>query len=517
MTEIAVKRISKYFRGQTKAFISYQGRKYSLPTDLTARYGLAAREGRINARILPGRNQLIFSERETGGEECYIGRMALDAQAKSRSALVRVADHIEEFRLKDVPISLHGGKARVEYRGVIFTFSREREMLYHQDLMAGKIFLRTGYRDRVAVVKKSGDEETILGSIRIIGRKLILPNRNIALDAGARSAYLPIDEAIEELGGREIKVRPRRNALFASFKAFRITFLLPLKKGGYYRDKIAAGLTCRIYPRRIEIGYREQGEFREIGRVNFDQDGRLQDPDNTLRRKIRQSKRGDQWVVLEKLIPELGRIEKRIAPATRLMVRSNVFRLSLDPGQPFYHDLQRGRLVLRSVGQHNEIFADRQTEKEYIATVFLPGHQRRAVNLRTWFSPSEWGEADVQAMIAPLIRSDYRTLPQLLTDGNGLIRLKRYALFGRDYLPRADAEAGVAAKLLFLYASGLELLGKTLRISPDLQGSFSQELFRTMALALNNPDLNGAREAMRTICQDAYSAYGQARKGEGEG
>jgi hypothetical protein len=478
-------RHENYYFDDGRAFVVYGGRHYMIPVDSNARFGPAARERRISFLAVPETGRLHFFEAQADREERHIGSMPIDAPATGRNRSVWVTDHIEAFNLKDQPVRIGGDYARLDHRGVTLSFRTERRNLHYADLIGRRLFLRTGYADRIEVVRKTDGEERVLGAIRIEADCLVVGEKRIPLDRTAGpQVTLKVEAAIEELGGREVVIRPGRRRPYAAFKAFEVNFFFPMSVGNVYLGKLKAGrIVARVYESRIEIGHKEKGTFHEIGRVGTG--------------VLRGVQKGG-WVNLAKLIPDVGRTEKRLGPKpTKFKSRGVDLYCNQRPGEPYHADFRARRLFFRAIGGRWELFADRGGQKEFIGTA--PNRRDKGESFDRLFpvlkADKNWDESVCRAL---QLKDHYALETFLSAGGPQLNLLKRLALFAGRYFAGTKIAEDLAGKLLFLLARGAEMLrAERSALSADLRRAFADEIVATMRSAFTDQALDEKRTAWR--------------------
>jgi hypothetical protein len=227
---------------------------------------------------------------------------------------------------------------------------------------------------------------------------------------------------------------------------------------------------------------------------------------------------GKPYVNLAKLIPELGRIEKKMSQGCQFSYRTLPFYLHLKPGDRYYDDLQMKRLVFRALGPRIEIFADREEGKEFIASLArgddgtnpleIAGSPRIKAGWKKEIGLSRVFPAVDEARLTSLLKScQYADIDKLFSDGAALNRLKKFAVYGRGYLASPETDEAIASKLLYALACGMKRLDNTLALSADLKKAFSREILETMLLAAGNTQLSRIRELLKHYCQDAYATF----------
>ena len=400
-----------------QAFIVYANKPFVLPTDRNSRFGSAACEESITALVLPdqaGHRRIHFYERLPDGNERYINWLPLETPVRSgKEPAVYLADHLKEFRLKDIPVRIRDGKAFILYRGVTVTFSVRKDSRYYADLEAGRLFVRAGYEDRIETVRKSGARTRVLGKIAIVDSCLVVGGRRIPLDKPEENALFTIEEALPELGGRLVKLEPGKLV-----HALGLRFSFPADLGNFYLKWSRTGpMYCCVYRDKLLAGFKEEGLFREIGRLS----------ESEIERNGKRQPR----VAWKELMPE--------------------FRYSLDlaPGDRYYDDWQDGRLVVRTVGGRRECFADREGKLEFIGAADR-SNSGNLIELFPALDPKRAGDG-----------------------GAGLNLLKYQALL----LAGASQPGGTAALELFTALSrGLVWLGREAELSSELKTAFAGEI-----------------------------------------
>ena len=296
-------------------FIVYGKKPFIMPTDTNARFGPAACEEKVMALVLPDQDRIHFYDRSVAPHRKntrHINWLPLSTPGrKAGDPAVYLADCLKEFRLKDIPFHLYGEKAFLSFRGVKITISADANGRHYSNLSAGQLCVRTGYPDRIEAVKKTATGKRVLGRIAIVDSCLIVGNRRIPLDQPGNNASFAIEDVIEGLGGREVKLEPGRLVY-----ALGLRLPFPENVGDFYRPKLLAGqIYCHIYRNRLVAGYKEHGCFTEIGRV--------------LEAEIERSGRKQPRVDLVELIPELGRCEEKLLPGNKITAREANYRLNL--------------------------------------------------------------------------------------------------------------------------------------------------------------------------------------------
>jgi hypothetical protein len=502
-----VRRVNNCVGGTARAYVSFGGKDFVMPTDRKAKFGPAACARRITSLVLPDQGRIHFYERLADQNEAPIGWLPLDAPAHGRSNSVLVANHIVDFRLKDITIHRYTVHAKASYRKVTFIFSQDKDNIYYPDLAAGRLFLRAGYDDRIEVVRKIDQREEVLGAIPIEDNCLVIgPGRKIAFDQPGKAVPLVIDKAIEALGGHEATVKPRKSLSAAYVSAYgNLRFYFPMSRGNVHLPRLRAGqMLCRVYRSRFEVGYKESGRFCEIGRVNFGPDGYLLDPRNVLGKQVKQHGEVLQDVDLGKLIPELGRIEKRIKPHVKLFCRGINCYPNLRPRDHYHADLYAGRLVLRAVDRRFELFIDRGTEREFVG---LAAVGRQKADLFELFPAFRQSVLEKLALTRLLKEKSHDELSKLWSGGAQANLLKRLSLIGLDHFSGSDSQGLLAVKIFYALASGLERLAAESGLSADLKEDFGREIVELMALAVDKPQLAGVRDSLVSLCRDAYAVF----------
>jgi hypothetical protein len=333
-------------------FIAFDKKPFILPTDQNTRYGTAARAEKITALVLPDQERIHFYDRSAEPRRHktrHINWLPLNTPGrKEGDSAVYLADHLSEFRQKDIPVIINCGKAFVFYRGVKINFSVDADSRYYPDLAAERLFIRAGRPDRIEAVRKAGSKTQVLGKILIKDSCLIVGDRRIPLDRPGDNTSFAIEDAIEGLGGREVKLEPGKVIC-----AFGLRLPFPENVGNFYRPSLQAGRVYgRVFRDKLVVGCKEKERFTEIGRVlekQIERDGRIQ-----------------PRVDLVELISELGRFEERVAPGKNFVYRQVNSTLVLEPGDRYYSDLQNGCLVFRAIGRRLEFLADRAGKLEFI-------------------------------------------------------------------------------------------------------------------------------------------------------
>jgi hypothetical protein len=500
-----VRRLNRYEAPNRRAELVYGKQKFTLPTGQHAHYGAAVREQRIAA--IASSQKIDFFEQTAAGVDEYIGTIELTDPRIGRQERVRADEYIEKFALHDLPVKFSGGDIRVEHRGIVFVFSGDPKNVYFRDIFAERIFLRVGFRDRIEVIRKDRGDELLIGSF---------PTKGLPLDRPARSGnYLRVDTLIEEMSAREVTVRATPNFKNVMVRAHNILLHFPMRAGNYYRDAIVAGkMVCRISRDRIAVGLAEERRFDEIGRIE-------------LGRRLKLSGKS---VNIERLIPELGRIEKRagLDLAGAIMHREIRYLFDLAPGDFYYNDLLAGRIVFRAIGRRVEIFVEREAGKrEYLGDFRLnrdnqletqsgelyqigrgpvAAGERRDARVSRLIGAFKAGEQEIVEVLQRLADDSYDDLYQIFTNGQSRRWLKLFTLVGKGYLASSEADEVIAVKILYALAFGLDNLANPNQLSPDLKKAFTREIVETMALAFNNQVFHRVRESLRVQYERALLA-----------
>jgi hypothetical protein len=433
-------------------------------------------------------------------------------------------DFLEKFALKDIPVPLMDGHSRalVEHRGVGFVFSADQKNAYIFDVLAGRLFLRVGYADRIEVVRKERERAVVVGAMPIGpgGRIRLGDRRYVKLDSARRPLrYLRVDRLIEVLSARDIPVTARGKIKNVNARIYNLHLVFPMRRGNCFRPEIEAGrLYCRAYHRQILVGIKDDSGFREIGRVSFSADGYLLTADGRrVRFRGQPVKKNDSrcpWLNVEKLIPELARLEKRPTASRAIMYREIRYLFDLKPGDVYFPDLEAGCLVLRAVGSRIELFVDKDKDgKEFIgsfgtdekgrlltegkARLEIKAGDRRDVRLSTLVKAFRPNGQEMHELVRLLVNKNYNRLYEIFSNGNAKKWLKMLSLFGRVYLADPKAKEVIGVKVMFALAYGVEYLAKANSLSPDLRTAFLKEILGVMAQALDNPGLARVKVSLR--------------------
>ncbi|MDD5382387.1 MAG: hypothetical protein PHH60_01890 [Candidatus Margulisbacteria bacterium] len=514
-----IRKTNCYDPDNARATIIYDHFTFRLSTDLNTKYGRAVRERRIVA--VAGAGQIEFFEATATGKEEYIGAISFDQLRAKNETCVNVADYLDEFALKDLPIHLYQGESRVEHRGVVFLFSANINNIYYPDLLAGALFMRVGFYDRIEVVRKEREGETVIGAIPILdGRQIPLGHgRQLTLDDKSRAQYLRADRIIEELSGRDVPVNFRGRVKGVGARIYNLHFYFSMRAGNHYRPAIENGkMFFRVYRHKILVGLKEGQRFTEVGRLDFNSSGQLLLPDGRICRHqgkpvIKYDER-ELWFNLEKLLPELGVLEKRPAASRAIMYQEIRYLFDLKPGDVYFPDLEAGQLVFRATGCRVELFIDRERDgKEFIGSfgtdqkgrlltegktrLEIKAGDRRDVRLSTLVKAFKPNGQEMPELVGLLVKKNYDKLHEIFSNGNAKKWLKMLSLFGRVYLADPQADEVIGVKVMFALAYGVEYLVRSNSLSLDLKAAFLKEIIEVMALALDNVGLALVKDSLQ--------------------
>lgn len=520
-----VRRANHYEESNQRAEIVHDRQAFVFPTGQHAHFGAAVREQRIIA--LADSRKIEFYERTPAGQEEYIGTIELTDERLKQQERVRVDEYIEKFALHDLPVRLYGNDVRVEHRGLVFVFSADPKNVYFRDIFEGRLFLRVGFADRIEVIRKTRNEEELIGS---------LPTKDLPLDRPARNGnYFRVDRLIEELNARDVTLDTATFPKGVQARIFNIVFYFPMRAGNAYREAARTGrLVCRTTRSTIAVGTLVDRRFSEIGRIEFSPTGNLLTSTGRMFKiNGKPVKRLDPrlpGVNIERLIPELGRLEKRagLGAAGAIMHREIRYLFDLEPGDIYYNELLTGHLVFRAVGRRMELFCERADgHREYIGDcrlnkenqletqageLYRTAHgpvaagERRDARVSRLIAAFKAGKQEIGEVFEHLSEKSYDGLYEIFVNGQARRWLKLFTMVGKGYLASGQADEVLAVKLLFALAYGLENLAAPNQLSPDLKQAFAREILETMALVFTNPSLGRVRDSMRLQYERALLA-----------
>lgn len=556
-----VRRSNHYFSSASIAFIKHGNLRIRLPVDEQSLYGKAARERRIF--VLANRRRIEFLVKEGEGKESPIGGIEIDEQGyllrkgvrflkdgfpvrinERKVCEINAAYLLERLRVKDIPVNLQpaSNKILVLHRNVEFSFSADPKSLYLEDIKAGRIFMRAGYDDRLQVIRKTEEGEKILGAIPIRDGNMLVCKSGRRIRLGARrTARVRIEQFIEELGAKELMVTANfKKHGVAVVQIFNIRFVFPMLDGYVCREDILSyRMFCRIYPGRIVVGVKTKRGFREKGEIRFSRKGVLMLNGNPYLYKVSPVVKNDKRfppVHVQRLIPELGRMEKRLGPgsARDIMWRGIALRFNLKRGDLYYEDFAAGRLVLRALDGRAEIYVDRgDGRKEYVGG-FTLSEKKALLNdygkaYEAEGGPIKAGQRRL-ALITRLVsilrtrgkidptlsfwfrRSDYNVIFDLFSkNGDPKPWLKRACVLARNYLSGKEPDHILVSKMMFALTEGVKKLNADTKISPDLRIALAEEVLDVMGLAVDHPALKAIEEVVRTQALFALAQLAEIR------